>query len=266
MLLYEWYLKIPLFILTMICRICLEDDTLDNQFINPCLCNGTSKWVHLACLQKWRYMNLHRPAFQKCMECDYAYRLQKKYPLENFSPNCGNNKVCTYICCSAILTFFFSIFIKSYDQHQQSLYLISWGNTYLYQRLNQSFTDTNQVLYYQSLSTTIYANLFLVIFFLLAIYRIQRKKLYLQLVGKKFLLQFLQINNMLYMFTLMLLLNVIDTYIPINCVISIYTLFLTYQIVDISNTYVYYINNYHNPGLVLPYPEEITDETINIII
>ncbi|MBA0635312.1 hypothetical protein Godav_026117, partial [Gossypium davidsonii] len=34
------------------CRICLETDGRD--FIAPCKCKGTSKYVHRECLDHWR--------------------------------------------------------------------------------------------------------------------------------------------------------------------------------------------------------------------
>lgn len=41
-----------------VCRICLEeenkdDNETDNVFLSPCLCKGTSKYVHLGCLKNW---------------------------------------------------------------------------------------------------------------------------------------------------------------------------------------------------------------------
>lgn len=37
-----------------ICRICyLEDDTIDNPLIQPCICSGSMKYIHLDCLKHW---------------------------------------------------------------------------------------------------------------------------------------------------------------------------------------------------------------------
>ena len=37
-----------------ICRICyLEDDTLENPLIQPCICSGSMKYIHLDCLKQW---------------------------------------------------------------------------------------------------------------------------------------------------------------------------------------------------------------------
>ena len=37
-----------------ICRICyLEDDTVENPLIQPCICSGSMKYIHLDCLKQW---------------------------------------------------------------------------------------------------------------------------------------------------------------------------------------------------------------------
>ncbi|OIV97527.1 hypothetical protein TanjilG_11051 [Lupinus angustifolius] len=38
------------------CRICLETDGRD--FIAPCMCKGTSKYVHRECLDHWRAVKI----------------------------------------------------------------------------------------------------------------------------------------------------------------------------------------------------------------
>ena len=59
------------------CRICLEFTPI-NQLISPCLCNGTSKYVHIDCLQKWRRIATNPIAKKKCLECYSNYNLRKK--------------------------------------------------------------------------------------------------------------------------------------------------------------------------------------------
>lgn len=41
-----------------LCRICFEEETkdeadLDNKFVSPCSCKGSSKYVHVGCLKNW---------------------------------------------------------------------------------------------------------------------------------------------------------------------------------------------------------------------
>ena len=55
------------------CRICFEPADKDNKLINPCLCTGTSKFVHEKCLQQWRNSaDINTPDRRiECMECKY---------------------------------------------------------------------------------------------------------------------------------------------------------------------------------------------------
>ena len=64
------------------CRICFEEETDSNPFIQPCKCSGTSKYIHLSCLEKWRSQCENPEARKKCMECGTKYLISKKYPLE----------------------------------------------------------------------------------------------------------------------------------------------------------------------------------------
>ena len=58
----------------MICRICLEGDDRECM-IAPCLCSGSSKWVHRHCLDQWR-VNQEDRAFSKCTECLFEYQME----------------------------------------------------------------------------------------------------------------------------------------------------------------------------------------------
>lgn len=53
------------------CRICLEEG-VRRDFIAPCRCSGTSKWVHRKCLDRWRSIK-EDTAFLQCMECHAMY-------------------------------------------------------------------------------------------------------------------------------------------------------------------------------------------------
>lgn len=59
-----------------LCRICLEDDEPDTM-ISPCMCRGTSKWVHRSCLDQWRIHERDR-AFSQCTECNFTYHMEAK--------------------------------------------------------------------------------------------------------------------------------------------------------------------------------------------
>ena len=42
----------------MQCRFCLEDETApNNSLIEPCICSGSIRYVHIECLRRWARMN-----------------------------------------------------------------------------------------------------------------------------------------------------------------------------------------------------------------
>lgn len=54
------------------CRFCLGDDDQDNM-ISPCLCTGSSKFVHRGCLDQW-CMQHRNNSYYQCGACLYYYR------------------------------------------------------------------------------------------------------------------------------------------------------------------------------------------------
>lgn len=64
------------------CRICLEDENDINKLIAPCRCSGSSKYVHLDCLQTWRRTSRGGIGENKCMECHTEYLIRKKHGRE----------------------------------------------------------------------------------------------------------------------------------------------------------------------------------------
>ena len=64
------------------CRICLEDETDIDKLIAPCRCSGSSKYVHLDCLQTWRRTSRGGVGENKCMECHTEYLVRKTHERE----------------------------------------------------------------------------------------------------------------------------------------------------------------------------------------
>ena len=68
------------------CRICLEEDTISNM-TQPCRCSGSSKYVHVKCLDEWRATSNNPEAFNRCFTCNYTYRTEVS---EHKLGLCGN--------------------------------------------------------------------------------------------------------------------------------------------------------------------------------
>lgn len=79
------------------CRICYENDSKEKLY-NPCKCDGSIKWIHKSCLDKWRDIS----GKDKCTQCNYQYIYNKKYKYSFYKYL--DNKL-----FSKILTFLFLI-------------------------------------------------------------------------------------------------------------------------------------------------------------
>jgi len=107
------------------CRICFEPEDESSILISPCDCRGTSKYVHLKCLQNWRNLNKNREAYKKCMECRKNYLIRKKFRKEIFKINFKLRDIFFFV-------YFFStgstILISIYDINFYVLWIMNLGN------------------------------------------------------------------------------------------------------------------------------------------
>jgi small basic protein len=69
------------------CRICFEveqpgQDDPTNPLISPCLCTGSSRYVHRNCLQQWRTTGNREDAFYQCEVCKFQYQYRRLWYAE----------------------------------------------------------------------------------------------------------------------------------------------------------------------------------------
>ena len=58
------------------CRICF-DGSSEGELIVPCLCSGSSLWIHRRCLDEWRAVNVGLPAFSECSTCQFKFEYER---------------------------------------------------------------------------------------------------------------------------------------------------------------------------------------------
>lgn len=64
------------------CRICLESDD-DDEMIKPCNCDGSSKYVHRKCIEKWIPMKTESLPYKRwgekpmCEICHYEFQFEQ---------------------------------------------------------------------------------------------------------------------------------------------------------------------------------------------
>ena len=106
------------------CRICFEGEDENNILISPCDCKGTSKYVHLKCLKKWRDESMNDEARKKCMECKKEYIIRKKYLEEDLIYKIRFKK---FFSSTYIFLIPFSFLFSYSDDNSDILYLLDYG-------------------------------------------------------------------------------------------------------------------------------------------
>ncbi|KAF9314682.1 hypothetical protein BG003_003935 [Podila horticola] len=65
------------------CRICLEseddEDSSSGKLISPCLCKGSSRYIHLGCLEQWRALSPRKASSFSCDTCHYHYSFSRPF-------------------------------------------------------------------------------------------------------------------------------------------------------------------------------------------
>lgn len=114
------------------CRICFES-TNQEDMLHPCLCKGTSKYIHRNCLNQWRSLSTNPTASTHCTECKFEYRTQEFLPIEK--QNC--KKLGTFMAENTFIFFIlnnliiilFSYLIQAMDTKKKIRNLIAHNDT-----------------------------------------------------------------------------------------------------------------------------------------
>ena len=59
-----------------LCRFCFEGDEIDSVFLRPCKCDGSQRYVHSKCLERWRKFGPGK-AWSTCPVCNTEYKMAK---------------------------------------------------------------------------------------------------------------------------------------------------------------------------------------------
>ena len=171
------------------CRICLEDASL-NELISPCLCDGTSKYVHTECLNTWR--NTTSRAFSQCTECHFNYALRYDFPLEKFKITIPsiNDEMGRYVY-TLLIVLLSSFFLRILDKilKYPSLYILNLG----YNVTNKEILEEDEInsgCYYFSLNNCIISIISHIWFWVLITIKINRRMLYWKSVKIPFIFRF----------------------------------------------------------------------------
>ncbi|CAH9099731.1 unnamed protein product [Cuscuta epithymum] len=111
------------------CRICLESDGRD--FIAPCRCKGTSKYVHRDCLDHWRAVK-EGFAFAHCTTCKAPYHLRvhgvadRRWRTLKFRFFVTRDILFIFLAVQLVITFL-GYLVYLIDAYQKSWLRLAWG-------------------------------------------------------------------------------------------------------------------------------------------
>jgi len=170
------------------CRICLEDASL-NELISPCLCAGTSKYVHRTCLERWRASTPR--AFSRCNECNFQYLLRFQHPMEShiFNIHTMFNDLGKYMFI-LMLILISTLFMRIVDKtlHYPSLTLLNFDLPYNRTDFLPVIQDDqiNGVCYFFSLNNFLSSVVCYGLFVMMSCLKIKRRYLYWYLMRVDF--------------------------------------------------------------------------------
>ena len=99
----------------MECRICF-DSANSEDMISPCLCRGSSKYVHRECLNDWFELSENPHARSNCQECQFNYykTVPVKIPMNNFIVFVANYRFITFIVYQLLILLLYYILEQFY--------------------------------------------------------------------------------------------------------------------------------------------------------
>ena len=179
------------------CRICFEDG-LEEQLISPCSCDGSSKWIHGSCLQKWREETTCQESSKRCEICTAHYLIERIHPLETFIVYNGWG-VCGELLVSSIVSMILGGFFWSCEMG-----ITNYTSIKVFQleslKLPYLMKDDNWLAwsYYQGLASFSLSSIIFLILLLKIHINIKRKYVYYSKIFPKLILTIFIVNSFLF--------------------------------------------------------------------
>ena len=238
------------------CRICFESGTNDNFLITPCLCDGTSKYIHTKCLRRWRMENYLKKPYHRCMECNYQYNIVPKYKMEMGSfdePSFCKYSSFIIIQLLSMNTLFTAL---QYTDFDTTFEITTYGiNNTAINKLKfilQNHTDYS-FLYNLTMSSHI-SNLCSTFFFTLWLFcKVHRMSLYIDEMHQYIFCQFLILFNPTVMFFIYAMCGDFGIYILFVFFNSLIRFIFEPNFIKKHNYVINRMNIYHNEEKVINY-------------
>jgi hypothetical protein len=235
------------------CRICFLTDTdnLDMEFLNPCACNGTSKWVHITCLNRWRASNQNPTSSNICSECRTEYNIiVNTNQHETMIYKYGFSRNIFYILNG--LSISISLFIYVIDQSTNyEITKFLCDDTDIFNNYNQTLVN---VIFYYDIGSYFMINCFIMQFTFNILCYIKKRKEFFNLIYPDIIAIFL--NNQLFFPFLKITIAIkhLQFFVSVYSVSVFFMIFLLRKLLNKSNKIVRRFNlNINIQDTILPY-------------
>ena len=215
------------------CRICFEDGVVE-QLISPCSCDGTSKWIHESCLQKWREETIGRDSVQRCEICKAYYLIERVHPLETYILYNGWG-VCGELLVSSIISLILGGFFWSCEMG-----ITKYASIKIFQleslKLPYLMIDDNWLAwsYYQGLSSFSSSVIVFLTLLIKINLNIKRKSVYYRAIFPKLIWTTFIINSFLFILMFVKItrdVTIISYWGPITSMMQLPTIFFIVEVI-----------------------------------
>mmetsp|Transcript_76289 Transcript_76289/g.126556 ORF Transcript_76289/g.126556 Transcript_76289/m.126556 type:complete len:327 (+) Transcript_76289:27-1007(+) len=95
-----------------ICRVCHSGGSDPSPLLSPCLCDGSIRWVHRDCLDKWRAQGSQAWRASRCELCGFTYVYELRQASRLGAIWLMSNK---YVFTAIVSAIVFSALVKAYS-------------------------------------------------------------------------------------------------------------------------------------------------------
>ena len=235
------------------CRICFEDASL-NELISPCLCDGTSRYVHILCLDQWRQTGGR--AFIQCSECNFKYKLTYQFPVEDYTFTEITRRDTGRYGFGLVLFLISGFFIRNVEKtyHYPSLTILNLGLPFYNNA--PDILDSDEIYsgsYYFGLNNFLISCWVYTIFFIYSFFKVKRIGLYWYHFKFNFFFRFFLSLHFIWIYWFFGhdSAPAFELYVTFESFLSLFNILFFFKVLEEHNKIILFLNTKKNKSIVL---------------
>jgi hypothetical protein len=237
------------------CRICLEHG--NTPLISPCNCQGTQKYIHLECLNRWRLENINNEKYTTCEICKREFEIVNTYQPEYLM--CST---CPQIKFKYVLGIFFLYFFGGiiwcfdFDNNFKSMEIVSFNRpTPQFKIMVSNFKNIGLTgiapFYYMALGAFFLSNAHIIFHIFIALLSINRKSVYFKKITPFLILYILNSANIYWGYIVFILTDSREIYLFSLMVFTANNYLNVFRLIETHNKIIKDMNSQINQQVIL---------------